>query len=40
MTQLILAGAAVGFVIRPSWVLTAAAVAASLDAIFSGRYSW
>jgi hypothetical protein len=39
MTQAILAAAAVGFVVRPFWVLTAAAVAANLDVIFSsGRY--
>jgi hypothetical protein len=40
MTQIILAGATVGLVVRPFWVLTAAAVAAGLDAIFSGKYSW
>jgi hypothetical protein len=38
MTQVILAAAAVGFVVRPFWVLGAAAAAASLDVIFSGRY--
>lgn len=38
MTQVILAAAGVGFVVRPFWVLTAASVAAVLDVIFSGRY--
>ena len=38
MTQLILAAGAVGVVVRPFWVITAAAVAACFDVIFSGRY--
>lgn len=38
MTQLLLAAAGVGFVVRPFWVITAAAVAACFDAVFSGRY--
>lgn len=38
MTQILLAGACVGFVVRPFWVITAAAVAACFDVIFSGRY--
>lgn len=38
MTQIILAAAGVGIVVRPFWVITAAAIAASFDAIFSGRY--
>ena len=35
---LVLAGAALGFVVRPFWVLTAASLAAAADALFSGRW--
>jgi hypothetical protein len=38
MTQVILAAAGVGLVVRPFWVITVAAVAACLDVIISGRY--
>jgi hypothetical protein len=38
MTQVILAAAGIGFVVRPFWVITTAAVAACLDVMFSGRY--
>lgn len=38
MTQLLLVGAGVGFVARPFWAITAAAVAACINVIFSGRY--
>jgi hypothetical protein len=38
MTQIILAAAGVGIVVRPFWVITAAAIAACFDVILSGRY--
>lgn len=38
MSQLILAAAGVGLVVRPFWVITTAAVVACLDVMFSGRY--
>jgi len=39
MTQLlVLSGAVVGTIFRPTWVLSAAGVAAILDALFSGRW--
>jgi len=39
MTQIfVLSGALVGTVFKPTWVLTAAGVAAILDALFSGRW--
>ena len=39
MMQLVLiGGAAAGFVLRPATVLAAAAVAAIVDALFSGRW--
>ena len=38
MTQIIFAAAGVGIVMRPFWVITAAAIAACVDAMFSGRY--
>ena len=34
----ILAGATLGTVVKPFWVLTAAAVAAVADVLFSGRW--
>jgi hypothetical protein len=39
MTQIILAAAGLGIVVRPFWVITAAAIAACVDVIISGR-SW
>ena len=38
MTQLLLAAGAMGAAIRPFWVLTAAALAAVADVLFSGRW--
>ena len=39
MTQIfVLSGALVGTVFKPAWVLTAAGVAAILDAVFEGRW--
>lgn len=38
MSQLTLFFGALGFVVRPFWVLTAASVAAVLDVLFSGRW--
>lgn len=38
MTQIILAAAGIGIVVRPFWVITTAAIAACFDAMFSGRY--
>jgi hypothetical protein len=35
--MLLIAGA-LGVVVRPCWVITAAAVAACIDVVFSGRY--
>ena len=35
---LIMAGARLGTVVRPFWVLTAAALAAVADVLFSGRW--
>lgn len=39
MTQLlVMAGATLGTVVRPFWVLAAAALAAVADVLFSGRW--
>jgi hypothetical protein len=38
MTQMLLIAGALGVVARPFWVITAAAVAACIDVVFSGRY--
>ena len=38
VSQLALFAGALGFVVRPFWVLTAASVAAVLDVLFSGRW--
>jgi len=38
MTQMFLIAGALGVVVRPFWVITAAAVAACIDVVFSGRY--
>lgn len=39
MIQLaIMAGATIGTVVRPFWVLTAASLAAVADVLFSGRW--
>jgi hypothetical protein len=38
MTQMLLIAGALGVLVRPFWVITAAAVAACIDVVFSGRY--
>ena len=38
MTQILLAAAGLGTVIRPFWVIGAAAAATVLDVLFSGRW--